>query len=130
MRIFSRRKFIRILAGSGFGFVIPKLPFFAGFVTKDSKYIIDYVNQLDSIVSAKIIGMNYLNAYPEENNYSTLLEKINIALENHSDLKNENINPQILKIIKADFASENIVNLNGWILSRTEVRIYAIAALS
>ena len=77
---------------------------------------IDGLN-LDSV---KKIGRFYLNQYPED-------EEIWVVTKILSDTEqsNEEIIKQLQKMMIADFENDQIVNLFGWNVSRTEARIFA-----
>jgi hypothetical protein len=90
------------------------------------------VDQLRSLLldveGAREIGLVYLSKVPEERDPDALgaliTEGINWPVLSGGDAR------QLLDArIRRDFASEEVVRLHGWILSRTEARLCALAAL-
>lgn len=83
--------------------------------------------------SARAIGSVYLAAHPEEADVSRLLELINRADGGppFAPLATDTARRAWIRERQTqDFAAGRIVNLDGWLLSATEVRICALAALS
>ena len=83
--------------------------------------------------SARVIGGEYLLKYPEEADVDSLLEQIasrivagDVGLFNTPD---HSLREQLDGIVRADFAVDRIVKLRGWVLSTTEARLCALAAL-
>jgi len=83
--------------------------------------------------SAKVIGGEYLLKYPQEAAVDTLLNQIasrfvasDAGLLSATDY---GLREQLDAMIRADFADDHIVKLRGWVLSATEARLCALAAL-
>jgi len=74
----------------------------------------------------KIIGSEYLLQAPNENNKQMLKHLI---LEDKS-INNGNLEKYLQDQTKKDFEIENIVEINGWMLSITEVRQCALYLLT
>jgi hypothetical protein len=68
----------------------------------------------------RVVGREYLGAAPAEND-PALLRKL---------LGNVRSAEGLDALVRADFAIGNIVQLRGWVLSRTEARWCALAALA
>ena len=83
--------------------------------------------------SAKVIGREYLVKYPQESDVDILLNQIasrivasDVGLFSTTD---QHLREQLDGVIRADFAADRIVKLRGWVLSATEARLCALAAL-
>lgn len=74
----------------------------------------------------KIIGSKYLLHSPNENNKQILKHLILVD----KSINNSNLEKALKDQIKKDFETENIVIINGWILSITEVRQCALFLLT
>jgi hypothetical protein len=78
--------------------------------------------------SAIALGKHYLTLYPEEANYEWLttqtLHRLPANTEPHAIKKALKIQRQ------KDFYDGNTVMVEGWVLSRTEVRLCALLALA
>jgi hypothetical protein len=77
--------------------------------------------------SAIVVGRRYLRMRPAEAELSTLLEWV---LPQGLRLRPEHeIRSILANRIRADFESRRTVELEGWVLSETEVRLCALLAL-
>ena len=85
---------------------------------------------IDGIISqqrsAAIIGKSYLNQFDDERSADILMNRIRETLlrDTHPIDKQT-----LLRRIRGDFVRGDIVNLHGWLLSRTEARLCALYAL-
>jgi hypothetical protein len=83
--------------------------------------------------SAKIIGLQYLRFAPKEADVHLLVELIcSHRPERRRELTIAEVNKRrqlLLLQQRQDFEHGRIVKLHGWILSETEVRLCALAAL-
>ena len=81
--------------------------------------------------TALTIGNLCLNSLqPAETNPEALAKMI-INDSGCNDLHNEqDIRRQISSHVRHEFAEGIVLNVDGWILSRTEARLYALAALA
>ena len=85
-----------------------------------SAAIDDLISQRNS---AAIIGEAYLAQFDDERSADILLSKIHESLRADT----QRIDKQtLLGRIRADFERSDIVNLHGWLLSRTEARLCAL----
>jgi hypothetical protein len=75
--------------------------------------------------SARAIGRRYLQHYPRENNVGHLLEGIISRPASNRELV-----VALQQQIRQDYVDERVVKLEGWILSVTEARLYALASLA
>ena len=83
--------------------------------------------------SARAVGQAYLRNVPQESNACILTDMI---LKRGTDLmlrldalSEKDLIAKLRDLITDDFTSENTVQVDGWILSRTEARLCALCAL-
>jgi len=88
---------------------------------------------LRDLDSAKILGREYLQITPEEANINLLVKLIStsqhlmtIDIDSTSTIK---LRKEITQQLQKDFELNEIINLQGWILAKTEVRLCALSAL-
>ena len=83
--------------------------------------------------SAKVIGSEYLRRVPQEANTRLLIDLIcSCSAERRTELRQADVGTarRLLQLQqREDFEYGRIVNLQGWILSQTEVRLCALTAL-
>jgi hypothetical protein len=83
--------------------------------------------------SARAIGLEYLRLVPVEANARRLTQLICSSWkQRYDELSNADaakIKTILLRQQRRDFENGRIVNLQGWILSQTEARLCALAAL-
>lgn len=83
--------------------------------------------------SARLVGLAYLRLAPEETNREVLCIKLLRALTlTDRTLRTADIaglRRRVSSVVRRDFQQEQIVELDGWIISRTEARLCALAAL-
>lgn len=84
--------------------------------------------------SAKIVGIEYLRSVPSEAKVDLLVDWIcsfNEAQHAEFATADKNRLKELLLLRqREDFEHERVVNVRGWILSETECRLCALAALS
>ena len=109
-----------------------------GFVTTDHSHAGDRLsaklaNFFHHKESARAIGLEYLRIVPTEANARELTQLICSSWEQHDDqiarADTRKIKRKLLCQQREDFEKGRIVNLQGWILSETEARLCALAAL-
>ena len=82
--------------------------------------------------SAQAIASEYFRTHPNENDVYYLARLISQGLAGTSvdcDQSVDDLRSRIRSRVRADFETENVVRLRGWVLSRTEVRVCALAAI-
>jgi hypothetical protein len=82
--------------------------------------------------SAQVIGRRYLALRPEEANLNRLTALIFRTPEHCARLENADtgqLRAILLNQQRADFARGRTIMIDGWILSETEVRLCALAAI-
>ena len=84
--------------------------------------------------SAQAIGHAYLQRYPQEADIRTLEDQIAQGIPGGRTLLATTGKPEISKLltdrIRQDFATDQVVKVQGWILSITEARLCALTALA
>jgi hypothetical protein len=83
--------------------------------------------------SAKVIGREYLSKYGQEADARVLLDHIAASLA-VSDVgrfaaTGQGLRELLDRTVREDFAVDRVVMLRGWVLSVTEARLCALAAL-
>ena len=95
-------------------------------------------NRLLSVItdkqSASKIGSEYLKRSLSERNAEKITDEIfhanQILKSRMMKISTEELKEIISKIISSDFQNSRVVSINGWVLSETEARLYALAHLS
>ena len=89
-------------------------------------------------VSAAVVGQQYLNRFPDEANADRLvqlLERRGRAAPGSADggsvthLSESGFAGDLQAAVRLDFQEGRTIDLDGWILARTELRLCALAAL-
>lgn len=83
--------------------------------------------------SAIALGNTYISTQQRITKESLLEEfnsNINKAIGNSKNIQNISPASIISKLHSSDFTHSRTVSIDGWILSQTEVNLYALAALS
>jgi hypothetical protein len=83
--------------------------------------------------SAKVIGHEYLQKYPQEASIRVLFNQVT-ANSTATDVglfgaTGQDLRGLLDRMIRADFEVDRVVKLQGWILSVTEARLCALATL-
>lgn len=99
------------------------------------KLMLRLASVLEHRESAAIIGEEYLRCVPEENSVDVLVDLIcsrgagqKKELEYSGDAKA--LRAILSSQQRDDFANDRTIKVQGWILAQTEVRLYALAALT
>lgn len=81
-----------------------------------------------------MVGSAYLQLEPAEAECDVLEQRICRTLfespEHGAQMADAELQQLFCRQIRTDFASDNVVAVRGWILSRTEARFYAFIALA
>lgn len=78
--------------------------------------------------SARVIGERYLAVAPEERDATLLMRRLQDVVDagdGSRDGRAEGVRTQIHR----DFAADDVVQVDGWVLARTECRLCALAVL-
>ncbi len=84
--------------------------------------------------SAARLGRSYLELHPEEGPGERLLADIEAALakENSAlsrDIGADRITAALRRVVRGEYTRDEVVAVSGWVLSRTEARLYALVSL-
>jgi hypothetical protein len=79
--------------------------------------------------SALWLGRHYLASTPQEADASRLRTLLAGALGD-AQTATDALRGRVRQAIRADFAANRVVDVNGWLLSRTEARLCALASLT
>jgi hypothetical protein len=132
MSIFSRRFFVRLLAG-------PALYYAASWKRARSLGSPDdeLVAAADLLIardSAGVVGRAFLRRFPEESSVASLVAAIDRGRSKDSvaptRVSRERRYESLLQQIRDDFATGHVMVVDGWVLSATEVRLCALVALT
>lgn len=129
--IFSRRRFLAVIVAVGAFF--PAVRRARGLVAGPDPAVARLVGLFKHRDSARAIGSAYLTTRPEEANTHKLVQLITGADEDPfvvDRTSDTELCAWVRRRQARDFATGRIVNLDGWLLSATEVRICALAALT
>ena len=130
---YSRRWFIKIatllgMAGSGWTNIS-----IGGERSLDDPLTWRLATFLKDTEGVNIIGQSYLEDFPEENDPYIIVRRIKmshpVTTARLRTVKESDTGTLIADMVTEDFQKENIVNLNGWILSNTEARLCALTSL-
>ncbi len=83
--------------------------------------------------SAQVLGRRYLDRQPHEANLGLLTARISRTAENYVRLASadmEQLRALLSTQMRQDFEDNLTVSIDGWILSETEARLCAIAAIT
>jgi len=88
------------------------------------------VQSLRDSSSARAVGAAYLRTMPDEADVQTLLARLLGDQPALSGSRSAAATRKLLRrCIRADFAGERVVAVDGWLLAETEARLCALAVL-
>ena len=83
--------------------------------------------------SAREVGSAYLDRAPQEASVSGLVDRIAAELPQGrrtvQEASDDELRTLLAASIRLDFEHDRVVQVRGWVLSPTEARLYALAAL-
>lgn len=81
--------------------------------------------------SAARVGAAVLHASPEplHSIFNGLMQKLDLDSSALDDIPDLELRGRVMTAIRTDFVERNTVDIEGWLLSRTEARICALRAL-
>jgi hypothetical protein len=131
----TRRQVLRVLLGLGAICLLRR----ADLLTLDLSPAADQLlsSKLTTLfrhrTSAAMIGLEYLGSNPAEADARRLTQLICSRWQRRSDeiacTDTRNIKKILIGQVREDFEKGRVVNVQGWILSETEARLSALAAL-
>lgn len=129
----TRRGFLIGLGSAAAALIVRSEPWRALVAYRDPPAAARLVSLLTHVENARVVGHAYLRAFPLERSADGLVEGIASGLPGgHGALRtssDDELRRAVSTAIRDDFAREADVTVQGWILSRTEARLYALAAL-
>ncbi len=131
----SRRRFLAAILGLGlFTFARPSRGWAAlAERRRYSSLSSKLVNLLRHKESARIIGLEYLRSTPRESDAQTLTDLISAGFvgsqKNRCEVDAARLRELLRLQMRQDFEEGRIIRLRGWIVSVTEARLCALAAL-
>ena len=95
------------------------------------KLVQEFLNLKTTAISrSRVLGRSYLQDHAGEADQNwletTIADSYHQQEAVHDRLEDHDVGAQI----RSDFAQSHTVEVNGWILSRTEARLYALISLS
>ena len=83
--------------------------------------------------SARVVGRAYLDRVPAESSASGLVDRIAAGLPDGRravrDASDGELRALLAASIRSDFEQGRVVDVDGWVLSPTEARLYALTTL-
>jgi hypothetical protein len=83
--------------------------------------------------SARAVGRAYLDRVPGESSASRLVDRVAADLPGGRrtlrDASDADLRELLAARIRSDFEEDRVVDVDGWVLSPTEARLYAITTL-
>ena len=84
--------------------------------------------------SAARLGRSYLARYPEEADADRLVANIEAAVAGSGGALSpvtdaDRITAALQRVVRAEFAQDQVASVSSWVLSRTEARLYALVSL-
>lgn len=120
----SRRNFLRqalcwvALGGVAGCRTLPQVEFAEGVMP--AAWLDEVIGNLEA---ASRIGKLYMAAHTEEQTADRILDEIATTVQGRLDFDG------VSAAIKSDYVRGETVSVDGWIISRSEARVYALAAL-
>jgi len=93
------------------------------------RHVAGWVDPLSGVTSATDLGVEYLSRFPDEASRNALLARLQGLVPAASLLASDGDDAPLRARVRQDFVDGDLVRLGGWRLSRTELRLCALAAL-
>jgi hypothetical protein len=88
------------------------------------------VSLASEVRGAAVLGSAYLERNPDEADPDTLVSILLQGVPAEVTAARESLAPRLRERNRRDFEAGDVIELDGWILGRTEARLYALASLS
>jgi len=124
MKKLSRRKFLQISVAATATVACSGYLVSDYFFDKHKSALSELARKIDQYSGSSIIGEKYLELTPAEQNYETLLQSLSKVVT-----PMDNVTKAVQSSVIHDFETDQIVSIDGWILSRTEARLHALGYL-
>jgi hypothetical protein len=131
----SRRRFLASAAATGVGA--------AGVALRPWRAVVRFVDpttagRLAGVfadrASAAALGRRYLRAHPAAASVDRLCDGVVARLADGrraiAEADEDGLRRLLAGAVREDFASDRVIDVDGWVLSATEARLYALAALA
>jgi hypothetical protein len=133
-RAIERRRFFQAVLGMGSAAVVAKVaPWRALVEIVNPPLSTKLVSLLEHRCSARVVGGEYLREASGEAGARGLVDAIASELEGGHDearaASGSELRELVARRIQRDFAEDRTVKLRGWIVSHTEARLCALAAV-
>jgi hypothetical protein len=130
----SRRRFLGTVAGiGGSALAIKARPWRALVAFEPVSVAERLAGLLAHRDSARIVGTAYLDRVPSEASATRLLDGIAARLpEGRGTIReasDDDLRAFLAASIRSDFEDDRVVEVDGWVLSPTEARLYALTTL-
>ena len=133
--VVTRRRFLLAAAGAGGVLLFERLRPWQGLVAREPMDPLGarLVGLLGDPESARTVGVEYVRAVPSEASVATLVDTVAARLPGGLRAIRAATDDELRALLGArtrrDFADEDLIVLQGWVLSVTEARLFALAAL-
>lgn len=122
-RNLSRRAFLARTAMAGAVLAAPLVGVLH--VTGARSGPVHLVSELHGSRSARRLGRIYLDGVPSEASVDTVVTNLCGMVDRHGDA----CLVRVRDLIARDFHTGDVVTIDGWLISRTEARLFALSAL-
>jgi len=122
----QRRQVLKLLLGTGL------LSAFGPLLAKPdplAKQLLVLANSLSRNTSIQRLGDTYNRTHPGEANAAKLVQLLEESSLAYSKGNSIRIEQTLDLAMRHDFGQDHIESIDGWWLSRTEARLYALSAL-
>lgn len=94
------------------------------------RFVLRWIDALSGAINAKELGVEYLTRYPGEGDRATLISTLSTLVSPFSLFSESGGSAESLRAgIHRDFVEGHVVDMGGWLLSRSELRVCALAAV-
>ena len=127
-----RREFLSRLAAWGCLAVLPAPAFARAAVPEEAAR---WMPAVDRSAAARAVGRRCIDAGAAEDTPSVLAGRLLEAVDRHGGTAEampatpESLRAALDRVLRAEFRGGDVVRVDGWVLSRTEARAYALAAV-
>ncbi len=123
----KRKKFI-LLSGLGISAIVIPTYYYKFYTSKENQLLTkpELLSHIWDTTTIGEIGESYRKQFSDENSEQKLAKLLSSNTSTKSTITSEILRQQIVD----DYTQENIVMVDGWILSRTEARQCALFSLT
>ncbi len=130
-RDLTRRRFLLLAAALGAGAAASPVLRGAWSDGRPASHAARLLDCFGDLESARAVGSACLEVLNDERSTTTLLQAIERELGGEAVYQETayRLRTRITDMVRRDFEALDIVRVRGWVLSRNEARLYALAAL-